>query len=296
MMNKQELIHKIESVLSKLRNPNVLLSASLMEYKEIAFMLNDKKALEWVVNQLEGFKNIMLLENFRVEVKEGEELVTLCESISMLEQKAHCRYDIPTDTTYDNVYDMIRINIAEEKKAILETLNWVRQKAHTWSIEKLVEIKSEYLPEQIFAEIQRFVDEKIKDISPEITERFAAIYDDLSSSNQARWANAILSCREILRSLANMLLPATRAAKSKNGHRLGPEEYKNRLIEFLKQRQKTETFIAIFGSTLTNFSDRLEAIYAASCKGKFICKHKDDAKRQIIYTYMLIADILRLVD
>jgi len=294
IINRQELIQKIENALKKLKEPNILLSSSLMEYKEIAMMLDDKQAIEWVENQLEGYKDTMILSDYRKEVKVEDKMETFTESISLLEEELKRKHDILPDATNSPINNLIMFYNVQRRRAILDTLDWVRQKSHTWLVKKLIDIKSGYLPESIFIEIQQFVDTKIKNLAPAIANRFAAIHDDLASSNQAKWANAILSCREILRHLADKLFPLTNEITSKNGHKLGKEEYRNRLIEFIKQKSNSEKFTEIFGSTLQNFTDRLEAIYNASCKGKFLCKTKEEAKRHVIYTYMLVADILKL--
>ncbi|GAH98789.1 unnamed protein product [marine sediment metagenome] len=274
-----------------------------MACQEIAEDLRDIKYSEWIKKQLEGItirdikKCSIYRPVFLMKVDKRKKAVILKQAIPILEEKSHrLRNELPkpSTSTFDIGFDKsIRVTMLRDIERILKTLNWIKQKTHTWLIKKNIEVKIGYLPETIFSEIEQFVDKKIKHLSGEIAERFAAIYDDLSSANCAKWSNAILSCREILRLLANTLCLPLKTMQSEIDHKLGAEEYCNRLIEFVKKRSRSKTFIEIFGSTLQNFTDRLEAIYRASCKGKFICRNKVEAKRHVIYTYMLVADILR---
>lgn len=298
MIHNDEIISKISKALNAIKNPNISLSLSLMEYKEIAMMLEDDKAVEWAVSQLEGYTKdtAIPLNEFRKEVKEGERLVTYYEPIVMLENEVNLRYDM-SDTTMDKqVRDMMLTYLGQRKAAISLTLNWVRQQAHTWLIHTLLQAKSIYLPEIIFDEIRNFVDDKIKKISPDIVERFATIFDDLSSTNQTKWANATLSCREVFRILADKLQPVADEINSTGEHKLGSEDYRNRLIELVKQKSESDTFKEVFSSNLNNLIDRLESIFRASCKGKSKCENIVEAKRTVIYTYILVADILKFVD
>lgn len=305
LKDRQEFIRKIEIILGKFGESKVPLSSSLMACQEIFAELKEKDRVDWIKSQFREIgkqkDNVTNME-YRptVEVKRkrgyflGSEITLLEYELQRLQgelPKAKSR--TPLDVGFGEKW---KEEILCDITNILRTLNWIKQTVHAWLIEEIIEIKAGYLPESIFIETQQFVDSKIKRISTEIAERFAAIYDDLSSSNQVKWASAILSCREILRGLANKFNPDSGINQPKGDHKLGPEEYKNRLIDFVKQKSTSEKYWKIFGSTLQNFTDRLEAIYAASCKGKFMCKNKEEAKRHVIYTYMLVADILRLTN
>jgi hypothetical protein len=79
--------------------------------------------------------------------------------------------------------------------------------------------------------------------------------------------------------------------------KVGPDEFINRLVIYVEDKANSETFRAIVGSHLHFLGDRLDAIYDASCKGTHTdIKSVEEAERYIIYTYILIGDILLLAD
>lgn len=79
--------------------------------------------------------------------------------------------------------------------------------------------------------------------------------------------------------------------------KLGKDNYINRIIAYVESQSNSERFTDIVGSNLGFLGDRLDAIFKAAQKGSHdtISSHKE-ADRYVIYTYLIIGDILSLVE
>jgi hypothetical protein len=75
---------------------------------------------------------------------------------------------------------------------------------------------------------------------------------------------------------------------------LGPPHYRNRLVTFVADQSASGTFASVAGSTIEFLSDRLEALFNASNKGTHADISRVDAGRYVIYTYLVVGDILSL--
>lgn len=101
--------------------------------------------------------------------------------------------------------------------------------------------------------------------------------------------------------LANAVYPPTEdKQKIIDGHeitiKLDKEHYINRILEFITQSSDSQSFQRVIGSQLKFIKDRLNSLLKASHKGTHAdIISKDDANRIVVYTYLLIGDILSLV-
>lgn len=77
--------------------------------------------------------------------------------------------------------------------------------------------------------------------------------------------------------------------------KIGQENYINRLMLYIEGRKQSDTYEKIIGKHLDYIGDRIDSVYKATNKAAHTTiKSKQEAKRYIIYTYLLIGDILSL--
>lgn len=133
--------------------------------------------------------------------------------------------------------------------------------------------------------------------APKLKERFDASYINLESDNSSHWANAVHECRKIFEDLADSLLPAQTEPRSKNGKKieLGKAQYKNRLVCFVEDNSKSETYTLVVSNQLEDFIKKLEALLQATQKGSHADLTKEHAYSFVAYTYLLVGDILSLI-
>ena len=126
--------------------------------------------------------------------------------------------------------------------------------------------------------------------------------DNLNSENPEDWSNAVHSCRRLLQSLADKFFPPNPDGKSEiekgsKKIKVGAENYINRLILFIESKSESERYLDIVGSHLDYIGNRIDSIYEASSKGTHtIIQSKEEAERYIIYTYLLIGDLVILTE
>lgn len=61
-------------------------------------------------------------------------------------------------------------------------------------------------------------------------------------------------------------------------------------------QEYAQTYFNVVGSDLRSIGERLDAINDAVCKGTHVNVSKDEASRYIIHTYLLVSDIISLMD
>lgn len=171
---------------------------------------------------------------------------------------------------------------------------------HNYVSSKFDELRFSGIADDIFSRMRQSADDKVAQFVPQAVQKFNAIYENLASDNSEDWSNAVHSCRRILQDLADALYPARAdLIKDVNGKqktiKLGVDNYINRLIAYIQEKEDSDRFLAIVGSNLSFIGDRLDASFQAAQKGSHaIIATKLEADRYVVYTYMLVADILSL--
>jgi len=168
---------------------------------------------------------------------------------------------------------------------------------HQYASRRHYELKFSGAAQNVFASVREAVDGSIADVVPDAVQKFASVHDNLRSGNPEDWSNAVHSCRRILQDLADALFPAQKEVRvAGDGHeiKLGPDNYINRLACFAENHSDSARFNEIVGSHISFLGDRLDAVFRAAQKGSHASVTRDEANRYVIYTYMLVADLLSL--
>jgi hypothetical protein len=180
-----------------------------------------------------------------------------------------------------------------ERRAII--YGYVLRKHH--------ELRFSGIADDIFSRIRERVDSNIGKTIPDSVQKLSAIHDNLRSGNVEDWSNAVHSCRRILQDLADKVFPPQKQGRIRNLEgkditiKLGKEQYINRLIAFVEDHSSSQRFKHVVGSHLSFIGERLDSIVQAAQKGT----HDDivspqEADRYVIYTYMIVGDILSLLE
>jgi hypothetical protein len=167
-----------------------------------------------------------------------------------------------------------------------------------YALRKHYELKFSGIASDVFSRIRERADSRIGLSIPESVKRFSAVHEYLRSENSEDWSNAVHSCRRILQDLADALFPAQgeeRRASEGRPIKLGPDNYINRLVCFAEDRSNSSRYTAIVGSNLRFLGERLDAVFQAAQKGSHAdIVSREEADRYVVYTYMLVGDLLAL--
>lgn len=152
--------------------------------------------------------------------------------------------------------------------------------------------------EDTFTKARLETNMKLSVLCPQSINKFVSVYNNMGSDNPEDWANAVHSCRRILVDVADALYPP-RDEPIKVGNKeikVGHDEYINRLVQFIESKKGSKTYSDVVGADLSSIGKRLDAINDAVCKGTHTEITKDEASRYIIHTYLLISDIVALME
>ncbi len=159
------------------------------------------------------------------------------------------------------------------------------------------ETRFKNIAEDIFGKRKLIVDKALSNLLPAAFEKFVSVYNNLQSEKPEDWANAVHSCRRILKDVADFLHPATDEeidiGNSKT-IKLSDENYIARLKQFIRLNMSSDSFKRVIGSNLEFIGDRIDSIYKSTTKGSHAKVEQKEAESYVMYTYMLIGDILEL--
>ena len=166
------------------------------------------------------------------------------------------------------------------------------------SIEKIRESEGNSL-KHIFDETKEFVDVKLKEICPDILEKLNLCYEDLLSNSHHSGSERIAyDCREVLIDFTDTIFNENYLKndeiKPHRNQTINKLDYTLRAIkiESKTKRKLLETqieYLLKYFGNLSNF------IQKNTHPDGFVVTN-EDANRCVIYTYLVIADVLKLLD
>lgn len=172
---------------------------------------------------------------------------------------------------------------------------------YRYVLRKHYELKFSGIVDDVFSRVRENVDANIGLLVPDAVKKFTAIYDNLSSSNSEDWSNAVHGCRRILQDLADSVFPHQKEDRIKHTDgkekkiKLGADNYINRLMSFVDDNAESDKFSQVVGSHIKYIGNRLDSIFSAAQKGSHTTiLEREEADRYVIYTYMIVGDILSL--
>jgi hypothetical protein len=200
---------------------------------------------------------------------------------------------------YSMERQIIRTNASTAATRIAERRSFI----YRYALRKHYELKFSGIAADIFSRTRERVDSSVGKYVPEAVQKLSAIHDNLRSENAEDWSNAVHGCRRILQDLANAIFPPQEEERIKTEKgktltiKLGKEQYINRLIAFIEDRSSSARFKHIVGSHLKFIGERLDSIVQAAQKGSHdVIVSPQEADRYVIYTYMVVGDILSLLE
>ena len=188
-----------------------------------------------------------------------------------------------------------RISTASQRLSSRRTL------LYQYATRRYYELKFSGVAQDVFSKVREGVDHQIGKYVPSAVKKFAAVHDNLRSENSEDWSNAVHSCRRILQDLADAIFPPQTNDRIINeggkqrSIKLGPDQYINRLVCFAQDNSESARFTDLVGSHISFLGNRLDAVVSATQKGSHSTVKRDEANRYVLYTYMIVGDILSLL-
>lgn len=151
--------------------------------------------------------------------------------------------------------------------------------------------------EKELSKAEDFVQMQLAKICPNSVQKLISAYENMDSKNPEDWANAIHSCRRIMEDLADVLYPPREPLFVDNKKiELGRNNYINRIIQWIQNRQHSKTFKNVVSSDIAYMGKRIDAIWESLNKGTHEELTFDEAERYLVHFNFLVSDVLSLLD
>jgi len=133
----------------------------------------------------------------------------------------------------------------------------------------------------------------LSDIAPDIGDRLWSIINAYSrAETHEMYSQVCLSCRRLIEYVSNELFPPTEEVH--NAHKLGKNQFKNRLLAYADQNRKSETSIDLICISTEALNEQIEKLQNLVNKGIHDNIYKNETRRCVIRTILLLDDIISL--
>lgn len=153
--------------------------------------------------------------------------------------------------------------------------------------------------QRIFARFQATVDRLLASGAPEVVDQFNAVFRRLAESSlpdtiaTESLAQAVTSCRRILKAVADHVLPGVPGAASTSGNSLDDDHYRNRLKQFVSSVE-SESLRGVLVASVGDVFERFKALDGLASKGVHVSLARAEAELCAISTYVIAGEVLRL--
>jgi hypothetical protein len=285
-----EALELAKDILKDLEDNKIPVSGIALKAIRLARILNDQK-------NVESLKDLSKFID-ETEMDRQESITKLNATPELIANPVTLTGTLTASIQY-NEYYILKSNISMSSRILFDK----KLKIHEYVLEKYYELKFSDIVGDAFFRIRKTVDDRISFFVPSATKRFVSAYNNLNSENNEDWSNAVHSCRRILEDLADAVFPPLPDSRIKNvnGNKtkilLGKNNYINRLICFVEDNGATGCSTEVTCAHLNLMKSRLESLSSAANKGTHSdIVSQEEADRYVVYTYMLVGDILSLLD
>lgn len=137
---------------------------------------------------------------------------------------------------------------------------------------------------------------KLIDTAPELGNKlWSALNTFESAETNEQYAQVVTSCRRIFEYVTDCILPASNE-KSEDGHSLKADKYKNRIFEYAKKTRLSSTNIDLINASTDTLFYQWEKLNNLANKGVHSDVFRDETRRCLIRTVLLLDDIVSLND
>lgn len=150
-----------------------------------------------------------------------------------------------------------------------------------------------------FERNRKWVDERLARDAPQILEQFAAAYRRQAEGDAESRSHALMSCRRVLKTLADLLYPAdgevVRGVDDRE-RKMTDDKYLARLCQFATVKAAGSASREVLIAQIKALGERLDALNDLSSKGVHAQVSAAEVDQCLIQTYLAVGDLLRLAD
>lgn len=319
----QEILELSDDILADIEMDRLPFDKILYKGLRLARLKNDIDAISWINYELNGYHNNSdnsaektkaLNKSGRYNVSKDEEtgedkVSYYFKSIPELESEIQTtnqimdNIKIPSSLegnlmllTVNNINDKLSFN----RNFITSTVNLINKVKSSFYNYILIinyEVKFQGMTQSLFEELKTKVDKKLSEINPDIIKQFVSVYERISSENEIEWSQAMSTCRNIIKCLADGLFPPQSDKYKCKDHReldVTDDKYKNRIIAYIDSKLDGDKKILIesrFSDLLTRIQKTHDILSNGTHNNSFDFQ---DIQMCIVQTYFLLGDIINI--
>lgn len=311
-----------EALLEDLESSSSKIDTILMKAKRLARLMRDSDAQFWLDLETKGYPDNFSFKELgscikyatsggRINIKTSQYYP---QSLSTIEANAESDEALlislkTTRPPTTNVKNFLEKNATEAlmetqlKYQLQQKKNYANSKSlylsmksaiHNYATDTYLAVEFGDIAEEIFEGARNLVDTFIRSHCPKAAEKVIAINERMADGSEESRSAALTSCRRLLMDIADSVFPAKeeewKDRKGKN-RKVGIEQYKNRILAYLADLEKSEGTYILLESEIEHLASRLDSIYEKTCKGVHIDVSLNEAKLVVIHTYLFIGEI-----
>lgn len=180
-----------------------------------------------------------------------------------------------------------------------EILARIRQRVHAFLSKTEEQLLWGQLASDVFESNRTYVDKWLADTAPVVLDQFSSIYRRLKEDDSEALSQALLTCRRILKTLADYVYPATgrkEVGPDGTSREMSKEKYVTRLWQYVHESVGGRAAGDLLKAQVSDLGNRIDRVYGLSSKGVHAQPSRFEANQCVIQTYLLVGDILRLSD
>lgn len=311
----EEAIKIAEQIQENITDDKVSTLNVLRKYYSLVTLIGKKDEVEWAMNELNGYtdNNINKIPDYRivrhsqnenkhaaitqscgtieVMIQNGKPIIFDCVKIPQLGLITKKNSAIDLLTNKINVYPVRLLSLLK----ILTTL------IYTKTQQILLEIKFGKFEFDIFEETRKIVDTELGKRCPKAFEKLTEAYEDLMKNESSLdFQQTAHACRVVLKDFADAVFPVSdeKTYIDLNGksHPIKDDDYINRIIACVQENTDSKSDREFIKNSLMYLGNFLKSINDLASIGTHHEISKEDANRCSIYTYLVLGDVIKLLE
>lgn len=285
-----EIIKNIEE------NPYSL--SNVRKFYHLVKILKMNDEIEWAENELYGYENIEDCPVYREVTNVRNEVTYLEESYGILRdwwEKGDTFLYSPSSENPSSEKIEIELGVSNFYHILTMADNEIYRKTS----EILSKLKFDKMESDIFEETRKTVDRELSSLCPEAFKKLTETYEDLiENKSKLDLQQIALGCRLVIKDFADAIYPPKEGeviiGSDGKPHDVGNEKYINRIATFIRDRTSSKSNKDFMKSHLEYVESFLKNVYNLASNGAHNEISKEQASRCLIYTYLILGDIINL--
>ena len=190
----------------------------------------------------------------------------------------------------------ITLTIASSYESVLER---IRNRVHDFLSQAEKQLLFGQLHADIFEQNRRYVDLKLGQLCPEALGQFVAAYRRMEENTSESRAQALISCRRLLKSLANALYPPSEkpvVGPDGKPRVLTEDKYVARLWQYAYEQAGRTTSGELLIAQAQDLGHRVDRLYDLINKGVHNEVSAFEVNQCVIQAYLLAGDLMRIAE